>query len=113
MMSPRHALGAALAILLLVAGMAAVACARWTRPIAEADEALAAGRWDEALASYARAAARLDRLPAARQLLARDYARASGARLWIYYHQQRYDELIEDAQRAPEAAAPHLWSGLA
>lgn len=100
-------------ILLLVAGVAAVACARWTRPIADADEALAAGRWDQALAAYALAQARLDRLPAARQLLARDYARAAAARLWIYYHLQRYDELLEEAQRAPEDAAPHFWSGLA
>ena len=100
-------------ILLLAAGVAAVACARWTRPIADADAALAAGRWDEALASYARAEARLDRLPAVRQLLARDYARSARARLWIYYHLQRYDELIEEAQRAPEAAAPHFWAGLA
>jgi tetratricopeptide (TPR) repeat protein len=113
MMSPRQALGAALVILLLVAGAAAVACARWTRPIAVADEALAAGRWDPALAAYAQAEARLDRLPAARQLLARDYDRAVRARLWIFYHLERYDELIEAAQRAPEAAAPHFYAGLA
>jgi len=113
MMSPRQAFGAALVMLLLVVGAAAVACARWTRPIAAADEALAAGRLDEALASYARAEARLDRLPAVRQLLAPDYARSARARLWIYYQLQRYDELIEAAQRAPEDAAPHFWSGLA
>jgi tetratricopeptide (TPR) repeat protein len=113
MMFPRPALGAALVILLLVAGAAAVACARWTRPIAAADAALAAGRFDEALASYALAEARLDRLPAVRQLLARDYARSAGARLWIYYQLQRYDELIEAARRSPEDAAPHYWSGLA
>lgn len=113
MMSPRQVLGAALVILLLGAGVAAVACARWTRPIAEADAALSAGRWEPALAAYAQAGARLDRLPVARQLLARDYARAAGARLWIYYHLQRYDELIEEAQRAPDAAAPHFWAGLA
>lgn len=100
-------------LVLLVAGAAAVAAARWTRPIAAADEALAAGDWDRALASYAIAEARFDRLPAIRQLLARDYARAVGAQLWIYYRLQRYDELIAKAQRAPDAAAPHFWSGLA
>jgi tetratricopeptide (TPR) repeat protein len=113
MMSPRQVLSAAFVIGLLAAGAAAVACARWTRPIAEADAAVAAGQWDRALASYALAQARLDRLPAARQLLARDYARAAAARLWIYHHLQRYDELLEEAQRAPEDAAPHFWSGLA
>ena len=113
MMSPRQALGAALVTLLLVAGAAALACARWTRPIADADQALAAGEWDRALASYDLARARLDRLPAARQLLARDYARAAAAQLWIYHHLQRYDELIEAAQQSPEAAAPHFWAGLA
>jgi tetratricopeptide (TPR) repeat protein len=113
MMSLRRSLGAALMLLLLVGGAAAVAAARWMRPIAEADEALDAGDWDRALASYAIAEARFDRVPVVRQLLARDYARAVGAQLWIYYRLQRYDELIEKAQRAPDAAEPHFWSGLA
>jgi tetratricopeptide (TPR) repeat protein len=113
MMSLRRSLGAALMLVLLVGGAAAVASARWLRPIAEADEALDAGDWDRALASYTIAAARFDRAPVVRQLLARDYARAVGAQLWIYYRLQRYDELIEKAQRAPDAADPHFWSGLA
>jgi tetratricopeptide (TPR) repeat protein len=113
MMSARRSLGGALALLLLVAGAAAVAGARWTRPIAQADEALAAGEWDRALASYAIAEARFDRVPVTRQLLARDYARTVGAQLWIYYHQQRFDDVIDKAQLAPDAAAPHFWSGLA
>ncbi len=108
-----RSLGGALMLLLLVSGAAAVGCARWTQPIAEADEALRGGDWDGALTSYAIAEARFDRLPLARHLLARDYVRAVGAQLWIYYRQQRYDELIEKAQRAPDAADPHFWSGLA
>src|SRR3954462_11491592 len=113
MMSARRSLGVALVIVLLLGGAAAVACARWTHPIAEGDAALRGGAWDQALTAYARAEARLDRVPAARQLLARDYARAVGAQLWIFYQQERYDELIEKAQHAPDAAAPHFWSGLA
>lgn len=100
-------------LVLLLAGAAAVVCARWTRPIAEADAALAAEDWDRARAAYASAEARMDRIPVLRQILARDYTRAVAAQLWIDYHAQRYDELIEKAQRAPEPAAPHLWAGLA
>jgi len=113
MMSARRSLGAALVFLLLVGGALALACGRWMRPIAEADAALDAGDWDRALTSYAIAEARFDRLPLARELLARDYARAVGAQLWIYYHQRRFDELIDKAERSPEAADPHFWSGLA
>src|SRR5262249_54216133 len=50
--------GAALAVGLLAAGVAVLAAARWTRPVAEADAAAARGDWDRARASYAAAAAR-------------------------------------------------------
>jgi tetratricopeptide (TPR) repeat protein len=113
MMSARRSLGGALALLLFVAGVAAVACARWMGPIAEADEAFAAGDFDRALGAYALAESRFDRLPVTQQLLAREYARTIAAQLWIYYHRQRFDELIDKAQRAPDAAAPHFWAGLA
>jgi len=113
MLSARRSIWAALVLVLLVGGAVAVACARWTRPVAEGDEALAAGDWERALMSYAIAEARYDRLPVLRQLLARDYTRAVAAQLWIYYRLQRYDELIDTAARAPEAAEPHFWSGLA
>ena len=113
MMSARRSLGAAFVLLLLVGGAAAVACGRWTRPIAEGDEALDAGRWDHALASYALAEERLDRAPALRQLMEREYARIVGAQLWINYRLERYDEVIAKAERSPETAAPHFWSGLA
>lgn len=113
MMSVRRSLGAALVLVLLAAGAAAVASARWLRPMAEADEALAAGDWERARAAYGVAEARFDRVPAIRQLLAREYARAVAAQLSIDYRLQRYDALIEKAQRAPDAAAPHFWAGLA
>jgi len=112
-MSARRMLAGALVLLLLLGGAAAIACARWLHPVAEGDEALAAGDWERARLSYALAEARFDRLPAVRQLLARDHARIVGAQMWIAYHQQRYDEVIDKAQQAPDAAEPHLWSGLA
>ena len=98
---------------LLAAGAAAMALARWTRPIADGDAALAAGDWDGATSSYAVARARLDGVPAVRQLLFRDYTRAVSAQLWIDYHLERFDDLIDKAQHAPEAAEPHFWAGLA
>ena len=109
----RRGLGAATLIVLLAAGAAALLAARWTAPIAEGDAAVAARDWPRAQAAYARAADRLDRLPSVRQLFARDYARAVAAQLWIDYHAERYDEVIERAQRAPDAAWPDFWAGLA
>ena len=100
-------------VLLLGVGLAAVACARWTGPVADADAALALGQWERALASYARAEHRFDRLPVLREVIARDYNRVVTNQLWLYYRLQRYDDLIARAERAPEGATPHLWAGLA
>src|SRR4029453_14569119 len=85
MMSARRALVGALVLLLLVGGLAAVACARWTRPIADGDEALSAGDQARARAAYAIAEARFDRVPVLRQILTRDYARAVAGHLWLDY----------------------------
>jgi len=100
-------------LLLLVLGAAAVVVARWARPIADGDQALDTRDWERARASYALAESRFDRLPAVRELLARDYARVVEAQLWIDYRLERYDAVVEKARRAPDAAAPHFWSGLA
>lgn len=100
-------------LLALAAGTAAIACARWTRPIAEGDAAVAEERWDRALEAYAVAEARFDAIPVSRQLLARDYDRLVTNQLLIYYRLERYDDVIEKAVRAPESVAPHFWSGLA
>jgi tetratricopeptide (TPR) repeat protein len=106
-------LGAALLIVVLAAGITAVGYARWTRPIADADQAMEQQQWDRALAAYAAAEARFDRIPATRQYLADDYTRTVANQLWLLYRLQRYDDLIEKAERSPEGAAPHFWAGLA
>jgi tetratricopeptide (TPR) repeat protein len=106
-------LGAALLIVLLLAGVAAVGYARWTRSIAEADRSLSEGQWDQALGAYADAEARFDRVPAVRQFLEADYTRVVGNQLWLLYRLERYDDVIEKAERSPERATPHFWSGLA
>src|SRR5436189_132207 len=69
MPSARHA-ASVVAILMVLAGGAALAYARWTAPIAEGDRAVADGQLDRALAAYARAEARFDRLPPATRLAA-------------------------------------------
>jgi tetratricopeptide (TPR) repeat protein len=105
--------GAAVMAIVLLAGVAALSYARWTRPIADADAALAAGRLDEALAQYAEAEARFDRYEAARQLFATEYSRVVGNQILVLYRLGRYDETIDKAARAPEAARPHFWAGSA
>jgi len=112
-MGPVRTLGAAVMTVLLAAGIAAFAYARWTRPIADGDEAVADGRLEQALASYADAEARFDRSAAAKQLFASDYGHAMANRLWILVRLERYDEAIDVAARAPERALPHFWAGAA
>jgi tetratricopeptide (TPR) repeat protein len=106
-------LGAALVLVLFLAGASLVAYARWTRPIADADTALADGRLDDAIAGYRTGETRFDQLPAARQLFESEYARAYGNHLWALYRAKRYDDVIDLAERGPADAAPHFFSGCA
>jgi tetratricopeptide (TPR) repeat protein len=105
--------GAALAVTALLAGVAMLAYARWTRDLHRADQALAAGQLEAALAGYKAAALRFDRTPAARQMFSAEYDRAVANHLWLLYRLKRYDETIELAERAPASALPHFWSGCA
>ncbi|HTI38829.1 MAG TPA: hypothetical protein VL484_14795 [Vicinamibacterales bacterium] len=106
-------IGAALLLVVFLAGASLVAYARWTQPIAQADAALADGRLDEAIAGYRAGESRFDQLPAARQLFESEYARAYGNHLWALYRAKRYDEVIDLADRGPAAASPHFYSGCA
>jgi len=99
-------------VVVLAAGLAALAYARWTAGIADGDRALVAGQYDRALQAYRDAEARFDRVSAAKQLFPADYNRVVGNELWVLYRLARYDEAIDKAERAPEGASPHLWSGL-
>jgi len=100
-------------VLVLLAGAAALAYARWADPVAEADRALADGQLEHALAAYARAEARFDRVGAAKRLFAADYDRVVANQLWLLYRLGRYDDAIDKADRAADGAAPHFWSGCA
>jgi tetratricopeptide (TPR) repeat protein len=100
-------------VLALLAGGTVWAYARWTEPVVDADRAIADGQLERALAASARAEARFDRLGAAKQLFAAEYDRLVGNDLWALYRLARYDDTIEKADRAPEGALPHFWSGCA
>jgi len=105
--------GAVAMVLMLLAGGSAIAYARWMRPAADGDAALADGRYEQALASYADAEARFDSVAAAKELFAGDYGHVMANQLWVLFRLQRYDQTIDKAQRAPESALPHFWAGCA
>jgi len=107
------AVGSVLAVLMLLVGASAIGYAYWTREVAAGDAALAAGQLEQALAGYASAEARFDRVPALKHLFAADYNHVVANQLWVLYRLGRYDETIDKAERSPDAAAPHFWSGIA
>ena len=107
------ALGTLIVLLMLAAGATGLAYARWTRAVADADAALAAGELDRARAGYTAAALSFDRVPAGREVFSGEYARVLGNELWTLYRLERYDETIDLAERAPDAASPHFWSACA
>ncbi len=113
MSSTLKSIGSALVVLLLAAGAAALAYARWTRDVDAGDRLLAAGQYEQALAAYQAAEARFDRMPAARQLFVADYTRVVANELWLLYQLGRYDETIDKAESAPAGASPHFWSACA
>jgi len=105
--------GSALMVVLLMVGCGAVAYARWTRPIADADTALDEGNYARALAGYSAGEARFDRFAPAKQALATEYNRIVSNELWLLYRLERFDQTIDKAERAPEGAQPHFWAGCA
>ncbi len=108
-----RALGSTLIVLLLLAGAVLIGYARWTASIDAADAALADGRFDQAIAGYTAAEARYDSVPAVRQAATVEYDRAMENHLLALYRLKRYDDVIDLAQKAPQEARPHFWSGTA
>jgi tetratricopeptide (TPR) repeat protein len=107
------ALGSTLIVLLLAAGLALIGYARWTDIVANADAAFADGRYEQAVAGYLAAESRFDGVPAVRQLVSAEYDRVMANHLTALYRLERYDEVIDLAQKAPPAAQPHFWAGTA
>lgn len=98
---------------MLLLGAGALGYSRWSRGIAEADSALAAGQYEAAIASYAAMEARFDQIPSTREIFAKDYEHIVANHLFALYHIGRFDETIEQAQRSPDQASPHFWAGCA
>ncbi len=105
--------GSSAMVVLLVSGCAMIAYARWTRPIADADAALAAGDVGRALASYAVAEKRFDALPLLKRVLSSEYDRIVANQLLLLFNVDRNDDTLEKAARAPEGANPHFWAAAA
>jgi tetratricopeptide (TPR) repeat protein len=106
-------IGACLMVLLFLTGAAALAYSWWTRPVTSADRALGETQYERALAQYATMETRFDRVPFSKQLFTAEYNRLISNQLWLLYRLGRYDDTIEKAERAPEAANPHFWAGCA
>lgn len=107
------AFGSTVVVLLLAAGVGLIAYARWTAPLKDADAALADGRFEQAVVASQIAEARFDALPAAKQIVPAEYNRAVGNHLLALYRLERYDEVIDVAQKAPAAASPNFWAACA
>ncbi len=100
-------------VVVLLVGVAAIVYARWTRPIADADQALGEGDYARALTGYSAGEARFDRVPPIKQAFSSEYNRVVANQLWLLYRLGRYDETIDKAERAPDGAQPHFWAGCA
>jgi tetratricopeptide (TPR) repeat protein len=108
-----RAFASTLVVLLLAAGVGLIGYARWTGPLEAADAAVADGRYDQAVAGYQAAEARFDALPAMKQFLQIEHTRAVSNHLLALYRLERYDEVIELAQKAPASSQPNFWSACA
>src|SRR5687768_5398290 len=106
-------LGSSVVVILLLTGLALLGYARWTGAIEAADGSLATGDLQAAIANYQIAEGRFEAVPAAKQLLPAEHARVVSNHLWALYRLQRYDEVIDLAQKAPAESAPHFWSACA
>lgn len=100
-------------VLALLLGSVAVAYAYWSRPLLDAEAALAAADHDAALAAYAAAEARFRRIPLVQQVLPHDYARAVYNQLAVLHQIGDYDGVIAKAENAPAGAMPRFWMGSA
>lgn len=113
MKSGLKTLGSSMAVLLFVMGCALIAYGRWTRPIADADAAIAAGDVALALRSYAVAEQRFDSLPLLKRVFSSEYDRIVGNQLLLLFHTDRNQDTVDKAARAPEGANPHFWAAAA
>lgn len=113
MHSARKSAALAIGLALMLAGALALGYVRWTRPVVDGDAAVGRGDWQAALAAYNSAERRFSSLPFFAKIVAPEYARISANELYALYRLGRFDEVIDRAERAPDAPDVHLWAGLA
>ncbi len=100
-------------VVVFAVGCLMLAYARWSHPIAYADDELASGDIGPALDAYAVAEERFDALPPLKWLLPSEYNRVIASQLRILYYMELYEETIERAARAPAQADAHFWAAAA
>lgn len=106
-------LTAAVLVVTLFAGAAALAYGRWTALLLAADRAAAEGRHEEALAGYRAAEERFGRFAVTRFIFATEHGAAAFNELALLYRGGQYDVVVDRASVSPASATPHFWSGLA
>lgn len=97
----------------LIAGAALMAYGEWSRPLVDAERAIAIHDSESALRAYAASVARYRERTPMQQVLRDDYARAAQNQLATLYRTGQHEALIETAASAPAEAAPHFWAGCA
>jgi len=100
-------------VVALIAGVVLLAYAQWSKPLLEAERAIAALDSETALRAYSASVTRFHERAAMQQLLHDDYARAAQNQLAILYRAGQYESVIDTAGSAPVDAAPHFWVGCA
>lgn len=98
---------------LFLLGLLAVAYSQWTKPLREAERALARGETEAGLDAYAAAEARYGRFTVTRYLFAAWHADAVYNQLFLLYRAGDYPAVIDKAAIAPPGAAPRFWAGTA
>lgn len=97
----------------LVAGGVLIAAAAWLRPLTEAQQALAEGRYEPALQQYAAAETRFGKTQVMRQIAPALYRISVDDQLWLLYRMGEYDKVLEKSATSPSTAAVHFWAGSA
>jgi tetratricopeptide (TPR) repeat protein len=113
MLFPRFRFVTLALVFAVTLGAAAVGYGRWSKPLLDAQEALAADAPEQALADYAAAEARFRRFPLIQQILPNDYARSIYNQMALLYRAGAYDAVLAKAESAPERASPRFWVGCA
>jgi hypothetical protein len=99
------------AVLALIIGLAFIAAAAWTRPLAEGIAAAKAGDLERAVERYSALEKRFDRIPITKQIFPAVYRASITNQLQVQYHMGEHDVVIEKAASSLSAPGIHFWAG--